>query len=252
MRGRLAGVVRPEHRQPSARRRRRYRRLRRRGQALPLRGRRRVLARRRGTACPEITCVAIGGPRADRARRLRVRGRVEGVLPAAFTRRQGVARARAALALLRRRADDRVPDRSRSRRRAPPGRRRARRRGSRSRRDHLGRLAVVQRLGRGAARPRPLPVQGMLRRRPLPVRGRDVLALRLHLGRQGLRARAGLVPGLSEEARVDLDDASGVRRARRASARRRRGLRRDRSRRTTGASPRPASRSPASPRRGAS
>ena len=39
------------------------------------------------------------------------------------------------------------------------------------RRHHLGRLAVVQRLGRGAARSRSLAVQGMLRGRPLPVRG---------------------------------------------------------------------------------
>ncbi len=108
---------------------------------------------------------------------------------------------------------------------APPGRSRARRGGPGSRGDHLGRLAVVQRLRRGAARPRPVPVQGVLRRRPLPIPGRDVLALRVHLGRQGLRARAGLVPGLSEEDRVDLDDASRVRRSCRASARRRRRLR---------------------------
>ena len=53
-----------------------------------------------GTTYPEITCVAVTAAPKDLGRRLRVRGRAEGVLPAAFTRRQGVARARAALALL--------------------------------------------------------------------------------------------------------------------------------------------------------
>ena len=74
------------------------------------------------------------------------------------------------------------------------------------------------------------------------LRRRDVLAVRLHLGRQGLRARARLVPGLPEEARLDLDDAPGHGGARGAAARRRRRVRRRRSRRTTGASPRRGSR----------
>ena len=64
------------------------------------------------------------------------------------------------VALLRRRADDRVPDRSGERRGAAPRRRRARRRGPGRRRGHLGRLAVVLATGRRAPRPGPLPVQG--------------------------------------------------------------------------------------------
>ncbi len=57
--------------------------------------------------------------------------------------------------------------------------------------------------------PGPLPIQGVFRRRPLQVERRALLALRLHLGGQGLRARSWLVPGLPEEARVDLDDPAG-------------------------------------------
>ena len=69
---------------------------------------------------------------------------------------------------------------------------------------------------RGAAGPGPVAVQGGLRRRPLPLRGRDLLALRLHLGRQGLRHRPRHAPGLPEEARLDLaDPAAPVRRRRR-------------------------------------
>src|SRR5712691_5313869 len=33
--------------------------------------------------------------------------------------------------------------------------------------------------------------------------------MRLHLGGQGLRTGSGMAPGLSEEARLDLDDPSG-------------------------------------------
>src|SRR5215211_3641033 len=67
----------------------------------------------------------------------------------------------------------------------------------------------------------------MLRRGAVPVRRRDVLPVRVHLGRQGFRARARLAPGLSEEAGVDLDDAAGRGGEGRASARSRRRLRSD-------------------------
>ena len=46
-------------------------------------------------------------------------------------------------------------------------------------------------------------VQGGVRRRPLLVRGPDVLALRIHLGGQGLRGAARHPPGVPEEARLD-------------------------------------------------
>ena len=105
--------------------------------------------------------------------------------------------------------------------------RRPRRGGSRRRGDHLGRLAVVRRVAGRAPRSRPLPVQGVFRRRPVQMERRALLALRLHLGGQGLRARPGLVPGLSEEARVDLDDPAGDGREGRTAARGRRAVRGD-------------------------
>ena len=115
---------------------------------------------------------------------------------------------------------------------------RAGRRGPRRRRADLGRLAVVRR-GRGrAARPGALPVQGGVRRGAVPSRRRDVLAVRPDLGRQGLRARARLVPGLPEEARVDLDDPTRDGGPGGPAARARRPVRRDASRPTTAASPR--------------
>ncbi len=71
----------------------------------------------------------------------------------------------------------------------------------------LRRLAVVHGLARGAARPGAQPVQGVLPRRERAPRRRARDDLPVHLGRPGLRARARLDPGLSEEARLGLDDA---------------------------------------------
>ena len=87
-----------------------------------------------------------------------------------------------------------------------PGPAGARAGGPRRGRTDLGRLAVVLQQPRGAARPGALAVQGGVRRRPVQLRGPDVLPLRLHLGRQGLRHRPRHAPGLSEEARLDVAD----------------------------------------------
>ena len=132
-----------------------------------------------------------------------------------------------ALALLRRRPHDRVPHRSRRCRRVAAARHRTGRRRSRCRRAGLRRLAIVRRRRCRAPRPGALPVQGGVRRRPLPAWGRDLLALCLDLGRQGFRARARLVPGLPQEARIDLDDAAGHGRESRPEARARRRVRGD-------------------------
>ena len=86
---------------------------------------------------------------------------------------------------------------------------------------HLGGLAVLLRQPRGAARPGALAVQGGVRRRALLVPGPDLLALRLHLGRQGLRDRPRHPPGLPEEARLDLADPSAPVQPRRPADRRR-------------------------------
>ena len=115
-------------------------------------------------------------------------------------------------------------------------------RGSRCGRPDLGRLAVLLVLARGAARPGALAVQGGLRRRALLLPGPDVLPLRLHLGRQGLRHRPRHAPGLPEEARLDVADPAAPvrRRAHRRSGPAARSV--PRSPPATGASPTPCSR----------
>src|SRR6185436_14601040 len=133
----------------------------------------------------------------------------EGVHGPAYTRGTVIHRAVPAVALLRRCAHDRVPRGARQGRGAPSRRRGPRRRRPRRRRHHLGGLAVVQRRRRGAPGSRAIPIQGVLRRGAVHVEQRTLLALRLHLGRQGLRAGAWLVPGIPQEARVDLDDPPG-------------------------------------------
>ncbi len=140
---------------------------------------------------------------------------------------RGEPRPVAAVALRRRLPRDRLLGRP-GRRRGGPARRRRSAPGRR--RPLLGavrRLAVVQRRRRGAGRPVALAVQGVLPRRQRAGRRRGRDDLPVHLGRPGLRARARLDPGLSEEARRDLDHAQVRPRQRgRAGARARRALRR--------------------------
>ena len=112
-----------------------------------------------------------------------------------------------------------------------PGPARARAGGPGRGRVHLGRLAVVLGLARGAAGPGARAVQGGVRRRAVQLRGPDLLALRLHLGRQGLRDRPRHAPGLPEEARLDLADAAAPVRPGCAADRCRRHVRRDAGRR---------------------
>ena len=163
---------------------------------------------------------------------------------AAHAGRARVDRAEPAVALLRRRAHDRVPDRSRERRGPAAAGRRSRRRRSRGGRDHLGRLAVVLGLVRGAARPGAFPVQGSLRRRALqPTRGEMYSRCVYIWVDKDFALAARLVPGLSEEARADLDDAARRGRQSGPEARARRARSAPRSRRTTGASPTSRSRS---------
>ncbi len=103
--------------------------------------------------------------------------------------------------------------------------------GPRRGRRHLGGLAVLLREPRGAARPGALAVQGGVRRRPLQLPGPDLLALRLHLGGQGLRHRPRHPPGLPEEAGLDLADPPAPVRPGRATDRAGRSVRRDAGRR---------------------
>ena len=70
----------------------------------------------------------------------------------------------------------------------------------------LGGLAVLLVLPRRAAGSGALAIQRGLRRRPVQLRGPDVLPLRLHLGRQGLRHWPRDSPGLPEEARFHVAD----------------------------------------------
>jgi len=112
-------------------------------------------------------------------------------------------RARHALVLLGHAAHRRVPHRPREGRRPPARGPRARRRRPRRRRAYLGRLAVVLSLRRRAARPAALAVPRDFRRRARQARGRDLLAVRGHLGDERLRDRPRLVPGLPQEAGID-------------------------------------------------
>ncbi len=134
-------------------------------------------------------------------------------------------RAAAAVALLGRLPDRRVPNRPRGGRGAVAGRARAGR-GPRRRRCDLRRLAVL--LGRPArARgPDPVPVPRVLPRRRGPIQRRAGQPLRVHLGRQGLRDVPRLDPGLPEEARLDPHDAVVRGRKGNAAARGRRPVRR--------------------------
>ncbi len=95
--------------------------------------------------------------------------RAEGVHGPADTRGTLVDRAGPAVALLRRRAHDRVPGGAGQGRGAASRRRGPRRRRPGRRRHHLGGLAVVQRHRRRAPRSGPVPIQGVLRRGALHV-----------------------------------------------------------------------------------
>ena len=122
LRRRARRVVRRQHRLAPCRGGRRHGAVRDRGRPrVPLPGCRRHVAigGRRRCASP-----ASAWPPPE-ARRLRCRGRPEGVPPASIARGSRVDRAARTLALLRRRADDRVPNGSRSCRRAAPRRRRS-------------------------------------------------------------------------------------------------------------------------------
>ena len=113
----------------------------------------------------------------------------------------------AAVVLLRRPAHRGVPHRPGAGRRAAARPARAGRRGPRRRRADLGRLAVLLATPARSCSTRCARSTRRLRRRPLHLRGPDLLPLRLHLGRQGLRHRPRDAPGLPEEARLDVADA---------------------------------------------
>ena len=78
--------------------------------------------------------------------------------------------------------------------------------GPRRRGAHLGRLAVLLQQPRGAARSGAGAVQGGVRGCPLLVPGPDLLPVRVHLGRQGLRHRPRHPSGLPQEARFHVAD----------------------------------------------
>ncbi len=108
--------------------------------------------------------------------------------------------------------------------------------GPRGRCLDLGRLAVVLILPRRAAGSSARAIQRGLRRRPLQLRRSDILALCLHLGRQGLRDWPRDSPGLPEEARFHVADPAAPIPARCTSDRRLAECLVQRSRPATGAS----------------
>ena len=118
-------------------------------------------------------------------------GRHDWLLLSPDRHRAGVAAARPAVALLRRHAHRRVPDRPGEGGRAPappagprpggPGRGGA----------DLGRLAVLRRVRRGAARPGPRPVLRVPGRGQVRLRRARLLAVRLHLAPASKAARPG-------------------------------------------------------------
>ena len=113
----------------------------------------------------------------------------------------------AAVALRRRLPGDRVLGRpGRGGRRAAPAADALRRRPGALRRP-VRRLAVLLRLGRGAARPGARPVQGVLHRRQRDAGRRARDHLPLHLGRPRLRPDPRLDPGLPQEAGRGAHDA---------------------------------------------
>src|SRR4051795_6511093 len=129
------------------------------------------------------------------------------ILAAALPARRRVHHPIAAMALRRRLPGDRVLGRPRrGGRRAAPTADPLRRR-SRPLRRPVRRLAVLLRLGRGAARPGARPVQGVLHRRQREAGRRARHHLPLHLGRPRLRPDPGLDPGLPQEAGRGAHDA---------------------------------------------
>ena len=126
-----------------------------------------------------------------------------------FPHRQGVPAAAATVALLRAHAHARIPDRSGRGGGAAPVRARSGGRGPGRGRGDLGRLAELLRHLRGAPRSGPGPVPRGLRRHPLQIPGPALFALRVHLGGHRLRHGAGPLPGLPQEARVDLPHPAG-------------------------------------------
>ena len=112
----------------------------------------------------------------------------------------------------------------------------------------LRRLAELHRRRQRAARPRAQPVHGVLHRRQRDARRQGGHDLPVHLGGSRLRAHARLVPGLSQEARLGLDDAPlRAPERRRAGAAAGRDVRRHAAPPTTAAWPRARSRSRTSP-----
>ena len=121
---------------------------------------------------------------------------------------RGLDRAAAAVALLGRRADAGVPHRPGERGGAAARRRGPRARGPRRRRADLGRLAELLGLGRGAARPGPLAVQGVLRRRSLrAARARPTRAASSSGSTRTSRSRAAGTRGIRRSS-AHLDDAA--------------------------------------------